>query len=69
MPPIQPPTAGEMVAADSETADFLKLFKRAVKLRSSWEDLYQEIYDYALPQRESFNFSTRGERKSENAAK
>ncbi len=42
----------------------LKRFSKAQERREMWRSLFQEAYDYALPQKETFNFHSPGQRKN-----
>lgn len=44
--------------------DLLKRFGAARQRRELWRSLYQDAYDYAIPQKETFNFHAPGERKN-----
>lgn len=59
-------TAPGAVAAqtdDPKTKRLLQRFTKAVSRRKNWEDLWQDCYDYALPQREGFYSTTEGENR------
>jgi len=42
----------------------LKRFGAAKARREMWRSLFQEAYDYALPQKETFNFHSPGQKKN-----
>ncbi len=42
----------------------LKRFEKAKERRELWRSLFQEAYDYALPQKETFNFHSPGQTKN-----
>ena len=44
---------------------YLKKYETARALRVSFEDLFQECYDYALPQREGFYYNAPGQRRDD----
>jgi len=44
---------------------YIKLYQRAKALRENWVPLFEECYEYALPQRESFYYEERGQRRDE----
>lgn len=49
-----------------ETAKhYIKKYETARSYRTPFEDLFQECYDYALPQREGFYHTTPGERRDD----
>ena len=49
-----------------ETAKhYIKSYQRAKALRENWVPLFEECYEYALPQRESFYYEERGQRRDE----
>lgn len=52
---------------DNKLAPLMQRFKAAQSKRSNWEGLWQDAYEYALPQRNSFNmFERPGSRKTDN---
>lgn len=42
----------------------LKRFSKAKERRELWRSLFQEAYDFALPQKETFNFHSPGQKKN-----
>ncbi len=42
----------------------LKRFDKAKERRELWRSLFQEAYDFALPQKETFNFHSPGQKKN-----
>ena len=42
----------------------MKRFEKAKERRELWRSLFQEAYDYALPQKETFRFYSPGQRKN-----
>jgi hypothetical protein len=54
--------AGALVA-DPKVKLILDRFGKAVQRRKNWEDLWQDCYDFALPQREGFHTATDGENR------
>lgn len=57
MPHTLPPNLGNIEKV-------LKRFDKAVERRELWRSLFQEAYDFALPQKETFNFHSPGQRKN-----
>ena len=53
------------VATDSKVKQLLKKYERAKSVRKNWVDLFEECYEYALPQRESFYQESAGQRRDE----
>ena len=52
--------------AGSKTAKYyLERYNRAKAYRENWVPLFEECYEYALPQRESFYYETPGQRRDE----
>ena len=45
-------------------AGLIKRFKKAKERRELWRSLFQEAYDFALPQKETFNFHSPGQKKN-----
>lgn len=52
-----PPSLGGMEA-------LIKRFGKAKERRELWRSLFQEAYDFALPQKETFNFHSPGQKKN-----
>lgn len=51
---------------DARTDLLLHRYRSALKAREAWESLWEECYDFALPQRGGFSFTPRrGERKTD----
>ena len=48
-----------------QTKKFLQKYKKAKAERAVFEDLFQECYDYALPQRRGYYFEAPGQRRDE----
>ncbi len=44
---------------------YLKKYERAKTLRENFLPLFEECYEYALPQRESFYYEEAGQRRDE----
>ena len=44
--------------------DLIKRFGKAKQRREMWRSLFQEAYEYALPQKETFNFHSPGQSKN-----
>ena len=53
------------VATDSKVKQLLKKYERAKSVRKNWVDLFEECYEYALPQRESFYQESAGQRRDD----
>lgn len=52
--PITNPEPIQLMPSEGEAAKFLARFERAKRLREPWVSQYEEAYEYALPNRESF---------------
>jgi hypothetical protein len=50
---------------DEIAKNYLKKYESAKSLRTPFEDLFQECYDYALPQREGFYYNAPGQRRDD----
>src|SRR5210317_1356116 len=44
---------------------YIEKYSKAKALRENWVPLFEECYEYALPQRESFYYEERGQRRDE----
>ena len=44
---------------------FLEKYRKAKAERMQFEELYEECYDYALPQRAGFHYETKGQRRDD----
>lgn len=53
-------------AQNEKTQALLSRFDKAKKRRTSWESLWRECYNYALPQCEDFGLKTFGQRKTDH---
>ena len=53
------------VATDNKVKQLLSKYERAKSVRRNWVDLFEECYEYALPQRESFYQESAGQRRDE----
>ena len=51
---------------DSEYKRVMDRYKKAKGKWNSWSDIWEEIYDYVLPHRESFYQEGSGQRRTEN---
>ena len=51
--------------SDDQTKSLLKRYEKAQSVRKNWIDLFEECYEYALPQRESFYQETAGQRRDD----
>ena len=51
--------------ADKPVDNLLRRYERAKSLRDNWTSLFEECYEYALPQRESFYAETPGQRRDD----
>ena len=50
---------------DNIAKQYLKKYEKARAYRTSFEDLFQECYDYCLPQREGFYYDAPGQRRDD----
>jgi len=50
---------------DKTAKHYIKKYETARTQRTPFEDLFQECYDYALPQREGFYFNAPGQRRDD----
>lgn len=53
------------MAEDAVAKKYIKSYQKAKALRENWVPLFEECYEYALPQRESFYHEERGQRRDE----
>jgi len=53
------------VATDDKVKTILSKYERARTVRQNWVDLFEECYEYALPQRESFYQESAGQRRDD----
>lgn len=60
------PNPGGQGEADKELANVMTKYKKAKGRWASWSDIWEEIYDYVLPHRESFFQETAAARRTEN---
>jgi len=60
------PGAPNVTEPEKKVKDLLKRFGVAVQRRTHWEPLWQDCYDYALPQRTGFYQTTPGEDRMDN---
>ena len=60
------PTPGGSGEKDKELLNVMSKYKKAKGRWSSWSDIWEEIYDYVLPHRESFFQETAAARRTEN---
>ena len=56
---------GAMGGNDKVAAMYLKKYDKAKSLRENFVPLFEECYEYALPQRESFYYETIGQRRDD----
>ena len=56
---------GAMGGDDKVAAMYLKKYDKAKSLRENFVPLFEECYEYALPQRESFYYETIGQRRDD----
>lgn len=47
------------------TKKYIEKYNKAKAERANFEDLFQECYDYALPQREGFHYRAQGQRRDD----
>ena len=57
------PSADTLRDRAADLDDVMRRYRAALARRSNWESLWREAYDYALPQRNSFDGQTGGSRK------
>jgi len=50
---------------DKEAKEYLEKYNRAKAMRENWVPLFEECYEYALPQRESFYYEEKGQRRDD----
>ena len=62
---INDTTESLSIATDDKVKQLLKKYERAKGVRKNWVDLFEECYEYALPQRESFYQETAGQRRDD----
>ena len=53
------------MAEDPIAKQYIKSYQKAKAQRENWVPLFEECYEYALPQRESFYYEERGQRRDE----
>lgn len=54
-----------MQAGSNVAKHYLERYNKAKAYRENWVPLFEECYEYALPQRESFYYETPGQRRDE----
>jgi hypothetical protein len=62
--PVRDETLVSIVGAD-EVTKLTQRYKRAKNTRANWESIWQDAYDYALPQREQFFENVPGGRRTD----
>lgn len=50
---------------DKEAKKYIERYQKAKAMREQWVPLFEECYEYALPQRESFYYEERGQRRDD----
>lgn len=60
------PVASAATGSDKEIKNVMDRYKKAKGRWNSWTDLWEEIYDYVLPHRESFFQESQAARRTEN---
>ena len=50
---------------DQNAKKYLKRYTKAKAFRENWVPLFEECYEYALPQRESFYYEEHGQRRDD----
>ena len=50
---------------DNIAKHFIEKYRKAKSFREQWVSLFEECYEYALPQRESFYYEEHGQRRDE----
>ncbi|HAW75244.1 MAG TPA: hypothetical protein DCW74_05840 [Alteromonas australica] len=60
-----PDTSEAMYSNDKTAGMYMKKYEKAKALRENFVDLFEECYEYALPQRESFYAESIGQRRDD----
>ena len=63
-----PAPAGD-TSSDRDYKRVMDRYKKAKNRWESWTDVWEECYDYVLPQRESFFQESNGGRRTENSGR
>lgn len=63
--PIVNPEPIQLMPGEDEAGKFLARFERAKRLREPWVSEYEEAYEYALPNRESFYAQAPGQSRTD----
>lgn len=50
---------------DEEAKKYIERYQKAKAFREQWVPLFEECYEYALPQRESFYYEEAGQRRDD----
>ena len=50
---------------DKVAKRYIEKYQKAKAFREQWVPLFEECYEYALPQRESFYYEEHGQRRDE----
>mgnify|MGYP003678459149 FL=1 len=61
-----PAVSGKPSGNDADFKKVMDRYKKAKGRWSSWSDIWEEIYDYVLPHRESFFQESPAARRTEN---
>ena len=62
---VHSPNSIDMKDNDKLLSAYMKKYEKAKSIRQRWEPLFNECYEYALPMRETFYSTARGERRDE----
>tara|TARA_Y100001972_G_scaffold86837_1_gene106234 strand:- start:2978 stop:4564 length:1587 start_codon:yes stop_codon:yes gene_type:complete len=62
---VHSPNSIDLKDNDKLLSAYMKKYEKAKSIRQRWEPLFNECYEYALPMRETFYTSARGERRDE----
>ena len=62
----QPEVGGNGASNKEELKRIMTRYKKAKGRWNSWTDLWEEIYDYVIPHRESFFQESQAQRRTEN---
>tara|TARA_A100000164_G_scaffold28546_1_gene22209 strand:+ start:13170 stop:14747 length:1578 start_codon:yes stop_codon:yes gene_type:complete len=63
--PVQPANPPEINPLESPVQQLLKRYEHARSIKDQWKGIFEECYEYALPQRESFYTENPGRRRTD----
>ena len=63
--PVQPVNPPEVNLLDSPVKQLLKRYEHARSIKDQWKGIFEECYEYALPQRESFYTENQARRRTD----